>query len=336
MIKALTPIRFALCMMIFFHHAYGYDAGGAPAVAAFFMLSGFCMTLGYKERILSADFDYFGFIKKRLCKIYPIHWITLLAKILIAILLTQTFIIEKRIFIANLFLLQSWIPDQSYYFSYNAIAWYLSTALFAYLCFPMLVMFFGKLNHKQRLLVLCGILLAYSVTVIAMPSVNYHAMIYIHPCSRLCDFIIGMFLADFYMDRDWCGSNRYKCLINIGIISSFVALNVVSVYTPFEYRSIGAVYWIPAAFLILLTSISEKSSSLFSKCMSWKGVQIFTQCAFSLMMWSKCVIIIFRGLNIQNGMWAAVVMFVGTYAIAQLSYYMIERNMTTWIINKVK
>ena len=140
MIKSLTPIRFALCMMIFAHHAYGYSAGGVPAVAAFFLLSGFCLTLGYKERIISGDFDMFGFFKKRLAKFYSIHWVTLIAQLFVSFGL-GTLAINKRTLIANVFLMQSWIPERSYYFSYNPIAWYLCTALFAYLCFPMLTLF---------------------------------------------------------------------------------------------------------------------------------------------------------------------------------------------------
>ena len=130
MIRELTPIRFALCMMIFAHHAFSYAAGGAPAVAAFFMLSGFCMTLGYKDKIISGSIIYIDYLKARLARIYPIHWITFIAFFLIT-LYTGDAVINKRMMLSNFLLLQSWIPERSFYFSYNAIAWYLSTALFA-------------------------------------------------------------------------------------------------------------------------------------------------------------------------------------------------------------
>ena len=335
MIKSLTPIRFALCMMIFAHHAYGYAGGGAAAVAAFFILSGFCLTIGYKNRIVSGDFDAFSFFKKRLAKFYSIHWITLIAQIFVAFGL-GTLALKKRTVIANFFLLQSWIPEQSYYFSYNAIAWYLSTALLAYLCFPMLTLFFHKINRTSRIVTLGGILVAHGVIAYAMPTAHYHAMLYINPCARLIDFIIGMFLADFFMSHDWSNATRYNGLIDAGIIISFFALNIISIYTPNDYRPIAAIYWFPAAALILLTCTADKTSSLLSKCMSWNFTQKSTQCSFSLMMWSIIGINLLRELNIANGLWGGAIIFFGVYIVAQISYYLIENKLTTWIVNKVK
>lgn len=84
MIKELTPLRFVLCLMILFHHVFHYAAGGTAAVATFFILSGFCMTLGYKDRIEDGQFDYFVYVKKRIVRIFPIHWITLCVWLLLA------------------------------------------------------------------------------------------------------------------------------------------------------------------------------------------------------------------------------------------------------------
>lgn len=323
-------------MMIFAHHAYGYAAGGAPAVAAFFMLSGFCLTLGYKERIISDSFDVFSFYKKRLAKFYSIHWITLVAFMVVAYLSTHTIKFTLRTLLANFFLVQSWIPEQSYYFSYNAIAWYLSTALLAYLCFPMLTMFFHTLNRTSRIATLGGVLFMYGIIVCTMPTVYHHAMLYINPCARLIDFIIGMFLADFYMKYDWNKVVRYKGWIDIGVVVSFLALNAIRIYIPYDYRLIAAIYWLPSAALILLSCMAYKSSSLLSKCMSWNFTQKTTQCSFSLMMWSIIGINLFKKLNIANDVWGGVILFIGIYIVAQISYYLIENKLTTWIVNKVR
>lgn len=335
MIKSLTPIRFALCMMIFAHHAYGYAAGGAPAVAAFFMLSGFCLTLGYKDRIVSGKFDAFNFFKKRLVKFYTIHWITLATWFIVYFLLNDYIAVGKKLLLANILLLQSWIPEKLYYFSYNSIAWYLSTALLAYLLFPMLTMFISKLNRVRKTIIFAGIIIAYGIITYAMPHEHYHAMLYVHPCARMIDFIIGMFLADSFVGSDWSKAVRYNWLIDAGIVISFIALNIVSICTPNGFRPIAAIYWLPASALILLTCMADKTSSLLSKCMSWKFTQKTTQCSFSLMMWSVIGIKLFRELNIANGLCGAVVFF-GIYIVAQISYSMIESKLTTWIVNKVK
>lgn len=302
MIKAFTPIRFALCMMIFCHHAYGYSGGGASAVSVFFILSGFCLMLGYKSRIVSGEFKYYDYCKRRLSKIYPIHLLTLFVTLIVTFDIGQL-MINKRMLLANLFLLQSWIPERSYYFSYNAIAWYLSTALFAYLCFPMIIIFLNKLTGKQRKVVFFSVLFAYCVVALAMPIENYHSMLYIHPSSRLVDFIIGIFLADFYMNHEWAKVSRYKILIDFGIILSFLLLNVIGIYAPSPYRVLGAIYWLPAASLILLTSISQRSLSILNRFMSSAIVHRITQCSFSMIMWSIMMINWFWRRGVANGVW---------------------------------
>ena len=71
MIKQLNPLRFILILMIFLHHMNLFPGGGAVGVASFFVLGGFCMTLGYKDIILSSlhnKFDYLTYLKKRFIK----------------------------------------------------------------------------------------------------------------------------------------------------------------------------------------------------------------------------------------------------------------------------
>lgn len=58
MIKSLTSLRGIFILFIFFHHCLSlYPGGGSMAVTFFFMLGGFAMTLGYKGKIVSKDFD---------------------------------------------------------------------------------------------------------------------------------------------------------------------------------------------------------------------------------------------------------------------------------------
>ena len=289
MIKELTPIRFALCVMIFAHHAYSYAAGGASAVAAFFVLSGFCLTLGYKERILSGNFNYIDYLKVRFAKFYTIHWVTLLAFVIIAFC-TGDLIINKRMFLTNFLLLQSWIPDKSFYFSYNSIAWYLSTALFAYLCFPMIITMLHKIQLKQRIGLFVAMLIGYGVVAYAMPTGDLHAMLYINPVCRCVDFVIGIFLAEWFTSIKIYRINKYGWLFDIGLITSFVVLNVVSMRMPDVMRPIGAFFWLPACAMILCTCLASKTQSPFSKLLSLNAIQKLTACSFSIMMWSDCLI----------------------------------------------
>ena len=329
MIKELTPLRFVLCLMILFHHVFHYAAGGTAAVATFFVLSGFCMTLGYKGRI--NEIDYFNFVKKRIVRIFPIHWITLCVWLLLALLLKNNFTINIRVLFANFFLLQSWIPLPEVYFSYNEIAWYLSTAMFAYLLFPMIMQQLNRLSKNERIITLFVLLFIYLLIVIVMPTANRHAMLYINPCSRLLDFIFGMFLANWYMSKKWNIDKRYQVLIDIGILLAFLGLNVVGILASENMRLIAAIYWLPSVALILLICIASKISTFLSKMMISPIVQKCTQCAFSLMMWS----IIFE----QNVKFMPMPIWLGIivlYLVAQCSYYLIECKLTNLIGRVIK
>lgn len=280
MIKELTPIRFALCMMIFAHHAYSYTAGGASAVAVFFVLSGFCLTLGYKERIISGAFHYIDYLKVRYVKLFTIHWVTLLAYILILY-----HIGSRKALLVNFLLLQSWIPEKSYYFSHNAIAWYLSTALFAYLCFPMIIMMLHKIQLKQRICLLLAMLIGYGAVAFVMPSDDLHAMLYINHISRCVDFVIGIYLAEWFMSVKTERLYKYGWLFDLGLIVSFVLLNVIGTRKFVITHPIAAFYWIPACGVIMFTCMASRMRSPLSRILGSKAVQKTTACSFSLMMW---------------------------------------------------
>lgn len=302
MIKELTPIRFALCMMIFAHHAYSYAAGGPPAVAAFFILSGFCLTLGYKERILSGNFNYVDFLKVRFAKFYTIHWVTLLTYVMLAYY-AGDLIINKHKFLANALLLQSWIPEMSYYFSYNAIAWYLSTALFAYLCFPMIIAMLHKIRSKQRIGLLVAMLIGYGMVAYVMPSEHYHAMLYINPVCRCMDFVIGIYLAEWYTCINTERIIKYGWLFDFGMIVSFIVLNLISICMAYAFRLVGAFFWLPVCIMILCVCLASKAHSPLSQLLCSCVIQKATQCSFSMMMWSLCTIELILPKRYANDAW---------------------------------
>ena len=107
-------------------------------------MSGFLMEVNAKDRDGSLIRQCVDCARKKLRKFYWLHILTMILA-LVPILLkwiiqvpTQQMVLEtvKKI-AANVFLVQSWIPDSSYYFSMNAVTWYLSTSMVMYLLFPM-------------------------------------------------------------------------------------------------------------------------------------------------------------------------------------------------------
>ena len=80
------------------------------AVAFFFVLGGFAMTLGYEKRVRSSEFNYKDYIVRRFIKFYPLHWLCLLAVLPLALWNFNWIAIPG--FLINAVLLQTWIPVQ--------------------------------------------------------------------------------------------------------------------------------------------------------------------------------------------------------------------------------
>lgn len=135
MIKPLTSLRFFFALMVFFSHIQFIEADdvfltklyksvfyeGYLGVSFFFILSGFILSLAYKNKILENQTSYKEFWMARIARIYPLPLFTLLIAIPLSL---GSFFTSKVLWIGklitNMFLLQSFIPSSSIFFSFNA------------------------------------------------------------------------------------------------------------------------------------------------------------------------------------------------------------------------
>jgi peptidoglycan/LPS O-acetylase OafA/YrhL len=109
--------------------------------------------------------------------------------------------------LANVFLIQAWVPKSTWYFSLNATAWSVSTECFFYLAFPLLIKNWSSTWSKKLLgsvvlivsvITLCNFLQMHGTHT---PILNiYHALIYINPCSRIFEFVVGMATARLFVE----------------------------------------------------------------------------------------------------------------------------------------
>lgn len=86
-------IRFILAIGVVFSHAgmaWGFTTlGGSVAVQAFYIISGFYITLILNEKYINQNNSYKLFITNRFLRIYPIYWVVLLLTVLSAIAFNQ-------------------------------------------------------------------------------------------------------------------------------------------------------------------------------------------------------------------------------------------------------
>lgn len=98
--------------------------------------------------------------------------------------------------VANLLLVQGWIPIGTYFFSYNAVSWSISTELAFYLLFPLLL----RLHWSLKLVVPAALVIgAISLCLILnLPGydgrnvVSSFGVLYPNPLTRLLEFSLGM------------------------------------------------------------------------------------------------------------------------------------------------
>ncbi len=203
----LTSLRFFAALMVLVYHSLGLfglpriDAQLGQGVSFFFVLSGFILTYVYPR--LESAAETRRFLRARIARIWPAHVATLLLGFVLV-----PYVWDTPLAVANLLMLQGWIPMSSYYFSYNSVSWSISTELFFYLAFPFLV---SRWDTTWSLKLLASLLLVVVLVVaanhLALPLygnrghgsdgrlVTQHGLIYIGPLGRLFEFVLGMSLA---------------------------------------------------------------------------------------------------------------------------------------------
>lgn len=210
-LDALTSLRFFAALAIVVHHSKAaFDATAwinSPipldyGVSFFFVLSGFILTYSHPESPTRQHI--WSFYVARFARIWPLHLATFLLCLILIPERARLTPDSAGTMIANLTLVQAWIPMAGFFFSYNAVSWSISAEAFFYLCFPMLrknlsTTWFWKLPLVFAL----GAGILYLAVVLGVPTydpgapfqVSSTGMSYISPFVRVFEFFLGMITA---------------------------------------------------------------------------------------------------------------------------------------------
>ena len=334
-ILEFEALRVWAMMMVFLSHTSLYPAGGMGAMT-FFVLGGFCMTLGYRDKILSNQFNYLNFIKNRLLKLIPLHWITLLVVVLLQVN-DGSFVLSRKL-IANFMLLQSWVPKMDYYFSFNAVAWYLSTLMLFIVLFPAIILLIEKMTQRQRIISFLFLLVGYLALLLSVPTSMYHPIIYISPMTRMIDSLVGVALAYLFTAIKSnssllkYGKSSFSVVVVVGLM---IIVNLISSKT---LRCVSGIYWLPISIVIITMAMQHETSnkSAILRFIRLPWVQRLCMGTFSFYLIHQIVIIQLRQYISLNTLCLTIVALLISYLLAQVSYLLIEKKLTTRIINFVK
>ena len=277
MIRTLQSLRFFFIMLVVLSHYIGssFDFGGECGVSFFFILSGFVLSLAYSEKISDGLFNTKPFLLRQWIKIYPFHILTFIIMFALDIRLGNY--CAPTAAIANLLLLQSWVPADSFYFVANSPSWFLCDILFFYAVFSSLNKRILRIDNRKLLYVCLVVLLLYLCLMVVLPSYLVNPILYANPLTRLLDFVIGIILYKLYIsDKGTALKDKLntKSTLSVSIIElSLILLVVITAFVyphlPQRVRTVS-IFWLSIPLFILFFALTDKHGGIISKTLQCK------------------------------------------------------------------
>ncbi|QXW26501.1 acyltransferase [Acinetobacter johnsonii] len=284
MIKPLTSLRFFFALFVLLSHLSflkGDDnyrhifesifAEGFLGVSFFFILSGFILAYNYENKFAEKRITKKEFFIARLAKIYPMHFVTMLAALILSSLIGGS----GKYVAQNVLLIQSFFPSEKIFFSLNAPSWSISDEMFFYLLFPFILL----LRQKAKLAIFATLFAIILMMNVLLSEEQKHYWLYISPLIRFSDFLLGMMLFHAYLKlkepfKVNSGSLKYFEIVALMIFTAFFALH--------QFADMGlrysVYYWVPMVLIILSFALSSEEKQpaflnrfLSNKHMVWLG-----------------------------------------------------------------
>lgn len=272
MIRTLNSLRFILILMIVASHStlemsQGLNCYlGEYAVAIFFVISGFVLSLGKGEKLQKGELSYKQFVLSRAIKLYPLHIL------IIAIMLVMDWrlghLVTWQQALAQILLLQCWYPSHYFVAVLNASTWFISDIIFFYFIFKYLYIWIMK-NAWRNTLPIIILYIASYIALCTCSDKDYSAgYLYLYPPFRLIDFGLGILLYKFYssqMGKQLSNiianhqSIRQAYLTDLLLVLSSIGMYLLSLNSPANIRC-AALYWLPAIITVFYVTAADKGN----------------------------------------------------------------------------
>lgn len=264
-LNSLTGLRWVAAVLVFLFHL-GYVGGatglaihsvigraGHAGLSFFFILSGFVLTWGARPGDTARTFW-----RGRFVKIFPNHWVTFLVTALIMLAAGEALFSGPTL--ANLFLMQTWVPNLDFWISMNAPSWSLTCEVFFYALFPLLLWAINRIP-VARLWLAAGLSLAAVVAapiliellVPGTPKIPYPTLgpvsfeqlwlTYWFPPVRALEFVLGIVLARVVM------AGKFPRISWVPVTAVFLVFQVLAMNSPSHLLGLVA---LPSLSIVLL------------------------------------------------------------------------------------
>lgn len=327
MIKTLNSWRgiFAICIVCFHFKMHAFDQMTFAGVTFFFMLSGFLVA--YKHSSIDSCKQFYWHRMKR---IFSLHWIVLVAMILLDIVCMHKFHYGWDLPL-HVLLLQSWVPSEAVFYNYSIHSWFLSSLMFCIMVTPLLFRFFNHANRKLA----WGVVLAACMTVAVLCLVadeHWHSYLYVCPATRLVDYALGMLLGITLREH----SKPHSISFVRATFHEVVPMLVLAAFGIFHASGnsvalkleISALWWIPVTMLIVVFAILNRQEGMVGEFLSIKPLLWLGGISFEVYLLQKFV---------NNSFCYLVAPFFGHFGIMIYDYSFACTLplliLTAWIVN---
>lgn len=227
-LPSLTGLRFFAAFMVFMGHVQGLSVfdhqgiqetynlvfanAGALGVSCFFLLSGFVLT--WSARTSDSTRAYY---RRRIIKVFPNHAVVWAVLVVMLLAVGQPPRLLQAL--ANLFLVQAWIPEMSFTMeAVNGVTWSLSVEVAFYLLFPAFILLVRRIRPERLWFWTLGlVVLALLVPLLLtpylpsqpayphIPGLSWPEIyaVYFGPPLRMVEFVVGMLLARIVLSGRW-------------------------------------------------------------------------------------------------------------------------------------
>ena len=271
-IESLQILRAIAFLEIFLGHCGITFFTGAFGVSIFIVLSGFCMGLNYLPKAEKLSLSPVSNVKNALGKVkklYGLHLIMLGAAYLLAKMPTSAEAMKRLVM--DVLLLQSLSPYSADFFSYNGVAWYLSTYLFMCIFSLYVIKLVSMCKSKKCAVTAAAVIYMLMIAVGLFVSKRTIEIgdgfafwfTYIFPGYRILEFALGALLGWLYLnaEKKECGKVVFSTALECVAVIAFIV--VIKVFHKMEGIYDGICY------TALFTPISSFLVAVFAMSKGW-------------------------------------------------------------------
>ena len=312
----LTATRAFAALSVFVFHLYHANVlGGNPipftysVMAYFFTLSGFVLTWSTAPGTPLRVYYW-----RRFARIWPNH-LTMLA---IALLVPVTRYAPNALaVVANVFLVQAWVPKGNVLFGLNALSWSLSVEVAFYAALPFVVGWLRRQSTRTRWSAAGALFLADAVVVVIAAHIGGNVATggYSQPLLRAGEFMLGC-VAALEVERGWRVPARVRWPLATLIL-------VVAFLVPHPLPSLNV--FLAPMWLLLLIGWVQADLDGRGGFLTWKPVLYAGQLSFAFYLTHDLVILNFQHWMHISALPLCGLMFLGALGSAMLLHHGVEQ-----------